>query len=1119
VPTVHTIRTAFNGGEISPRAQGRSDTAAYKTGSRTIQNLIVTPQGGLTRRPGTRYVANSAEEGAGGSWLIPFVVSTRDAYVLEFSDYKVRFFRNNGQLLYSDVHIGPENLNPTAYQFEVENHGFYHGQPVHLVYSKWGAIDNVPGENEHFGNVAVTLYVILPRAIRVNHIANSTGLFRTEGAHYLRPEMGPYEVRANQQDGFAAWQEEYWIRTTPGGDLTTSFGSTQFTVSATKGGDLYAVSDAPEGDIVLLPTPEARLNTFRLTQRPCDLDGAPVYMGGSVDGSEDAIMKSDDPLEAVELDTPWTLEEAKELKYAQSADVMFFWHPNHAPRELRRYGTSSFVLSPSEFVDGPYGPFAPAGSDVKLEIPNHARARADYAVGSLGYVKCEKDFFRGTDVGLPIRKNYADPQDGLIWLWGTIERLSNDTENSAFSAASKAHFFRAFSENCFHATEPGQNINMTAHTLGSSGGQPRHILWIVKGEGDLPPELKENTPYFAAVVDSNTVKFRPLVAPHWAEAIGTEVEPYITVSASNGKNHRVISGVFQTYNPGSTAVDTVPGAVDHDWVDKDEPIGLFAYGELPEGLYQGVSYRIRKSTHLSGHRHFYFETLDGEPVPIRSTGHGRFVASGKRGTFPCAWVRWRDIPQGDPDLPSGSGTTTIRQGVNIWRIGDLGARNGWPAAGTLFEQRLWMGGTASQPNRFYASQAGDFTHYGPDQRAGTDSEPGNASRVTTDASAMSYLLVSDRVDQIRWMVPATTLLLGSDGAMFEVSASTNREAVTPLNLNAEVISRVGTSPLTPALADAEVLFTGFFQTRVVAAGFDSSRDSFAPANITAVADHVLGRLNNAVQLAHQKEPWGVIWMCRADGTLWGCTFARDQDVAAWHQHHLGGSTATRSHGEVESIAVIPAPDDAYEQLWMVVKRRINGADVRYIEYMESRFDIEDDQKNAHYFDSGPEQYNGDATTTLSGLSHLNGETVGVWGDGASQSNKVVSEGSITVSSVTSANVGLPQTWVWESLPLDSIVDQDTVTYVGTLKQVYDIFLRVHRSLGGSVGQTLDDLEELEYRTVSHEMDEPVPLYTGVVELKPLLGETDREMRLIARGTGGAPWHLLSLVAQLDFGDR
>src|SRR3990167_5575752 len=51
------ILTNFSKGELSPNLEGRPDLAAYFEGCQTLENWLLLRQGGITRRPGTRFVA------------------------------------------------------------------------------------------------------------------------------------------------------------------------------------------------------------------------------------------------------------------------------------------------------------------------------------------------------------------------------------------------------------------------------------------------------------------------------------------------------------------------------------------------------------------------------------------------------------------------------------------------------------------------------------------------------------------------------------------------------------------------------------------------------------------------------------------------------------------------------------------------------------------------------------------------------------------------------------------------------------------------------------------------------------------------------------------------------
>lgn len=95
------IKTNFTAGEISPRLMGRVDISRYANGAKQIENAVCVVQGGVMRRPGSRYAA-AAKYGDRNARLIPYVFNRSQAYVLEFGDGYMRIFQNGAQLVNDD---------------------------------------------------------------------------------------------------------------------------------------------------------------------------------------------------------------------------------------------------------------------------------------------------------------------------------------------------------------------------------------------------------------------------------------------------------------------------------------------------------------------------------------------------------------------------------------------------------------------------------------------------------------------------------------------------------------------------------------------------------------------------------------------------------------------------------------------------------------------------------------------------------------------------------------------------------------------------------------------------------------------------------------------------------
>lgn len=89
-------QTSFTGGEISPRALGRTDIDRYATALKQARNCHPVITGGVKMREGSLYVANAVTNTAAGSILVPFIKGKDEAYILEFSNNSLKIFDSEG---------------------------------------------------------------------------------------------------------------------------------------------------------------------------------------------------------------------------------------------------------------------------------------------------------------------------------------------------------------------------------------------------------------------------------------------------------------------------------------------------------------------------------------------------------------------------------------------------------------------------------------------------------------------------------------------------------------------------------------------------------------------------------------------------------------------------------------------------------------------------------------------------------------------------------------------------------------------------------------------------------------------------------------------------------------
>ena len=406
-----------------------------------------------------------------------------------------------------------------------------------------------------------------------------------------------------------------------------------------------------------------------------------------------------------------------------------------------------------------------------------------------------------------------------------------------------------------------------------------------------------------------------------------------------------------------------------------------------------------------------------------------------------------------------------------------GGAGDYPRCVTFFEERLYWAGTNNKPQTIWASKSGDFLNM--NQGTGLDDE------------SLAFTLATDDVNVIRWMKASDVLLVGTVGGEFKLHGSGN--PVTPSNVRVVQETKYGSSTVTPITSGRAVLFNQRATKKIRQMIFDLNVEGFVAPDLTILAEDITG--GGLTHMAYQQEPDSIVWAVREDGVLLGLTYQRDQQVVAWHQHPVGG-TGT----EVESVAVIPSADGKSDELWISVKRTINSATVRYIEYLDSTINV----------DSGL-TYSGGATSTLSGLTHLEGETVQVLGDGAVMPDAVVSSGSIALSeSVTSASVGLKYTTELVTLPPE-LPQADGASF-GKKKSWNRIILNLYETLGIAVNG-----KQLVFRTGGDPMDSAPPSFTGQFDITNLgWKESDASITITQEQPLGMT--LISLTGELSVND-
>ena len=483
-----------------------------------------------------------------------------------------------------------------------------------------------------------------------------------------------------------------------------------------------------------------------------------------------------------------------------------------------------------------------------------------------------------------------------------------------------------------------------------------------------------------------------------------------------------------------------------------------------------------------------FASTDVGRLVSYRTGYGEITAF----TSSTA-VTWTIIK----DTGSGSASTD-------WALGAFSDTTGYPSCVTFYEQRLVFAGTTNQPQTLFFSRSGDYENM-DENRGGT---------VAAD-DAMIYTIASNQVNVIQSLKATRTLIILTSGGEFTLNSDSTGTAVSPTNINIKKQSNYGASNIDALSVGNATLFVQRAKRKLRELAYNFDTDGYVAPDMTILAEDVT--LSGLDELTYQQEPHSIIWGIRGDGVLVGLTYQRSEQVVAWHQHKLGGSFGSTTHGIVESVISISG--NSYnrtdeDQIWVIVKRTINGTTRRYVEYF-TPFQFDSSLTQFQFVDSAL-AYSGSATSTLTGLDHLEAQSIRVIANGATHPDKTVSSGSITLDrTTTAAKAGLAYTSTLQTMRLD--VGSQDGTSQGKTKRIFDVTLRFYETVGAKVGPDLNNLEEIPFRSSAAPMDVAVPLFTGDKKIE-FRGNFETDGYLFVIQDQALPMTLLSLYPRLITND-
>lgn len=421
---------------------------------------------------------------------------------------------------------------------------------------------------------------------------------------------------------------------------------------------------------------------------------------------------------------------------------------------------------------------------------------------------------------------------------------------------------------------------------------------------------------------------------------------------------------------------------------------------------------------------------------------------------------------------SAFGKTTA---TSEWAESYWSERRGYPTAVAIYEGRMWWAGR----DRIIGSVSDAYANF--DDTTEGDSAPINRS------------IGRGPVDNINWIIPAQRLLLGAEGSIWSARSTSLDEPLTPTNFNLKEISDQGTAAWIDAVrVDTSPMFIQRSGTRLFSADFDAASYDYAGSDMTRHVPEI-GE-PSVVRVAVQRQPETRVHCVRSDGTVAILVFDKAEEINCW--------VTFETDGEVEDVLVLPGTVE--DQVYYTVKRGSSR--------FHEKWALESDciggtlNKQADAFVTG--------TGSITGLGHLEGETVTIWADGEYRGEAVVSSGAVA-GSYTSWIAGLPYTAEFKSTKMAYAVESGTSLVMKKRIAKLGIIARNIHPQGLKYGPDFDNLDDLPAVEDYDEIDGDVVREAYDEEMFTFPGDWSTDSRLCLKATAPLPVTLLAAIVSME----
>lgn len=421
-----------------------------------------------------------------------------------------------------------------------------------------------------------------------------------------------------------------------------------------------------------------------------------------------------------------------------------------------------------------------------------------------------------------------------------------------------------------------------------------------------------------------------------------------------------------------------------------------------------------------------------------------------------------------------------------------GAGN-YPRCSTFVDQRLAFASTLNNPQAVWLSQSANYENFG-------------YSRPRKASDGFEFRIRARQVNEIRSMLQARGLMLLTSGGEWVVTGGQD-EYLAPDTIVVKNQGYRGASKVQPVVVGNTVLFAQERGGVIRDFSYEFAEDSYVGKDLTILARHLFEDMTIKAW-AFSQAPYSIVWVVLDNGTLVSLTYIKEHDVWGWTRHETDGT--------FEDVVVVA--DGNEDVPYFIVNRTIGGNTKRYIERLHTR--VFADVKDAFFVDSGL-TYSGAAADVISGLDHLEGETVVALADGNVVRNLTVSSGSITLPiEATKVHVGLPYTATIKTLDIDMGQVRGLGSVQGRWKSVSEVTFRVEDTRGiwlGTSEETRESGKLIEWKQRAVEAwSDPIDVYTGDFRITPLPDWTNGGNVVVSQ-FDPLPMTILAIMPDLSVG--